>query len=383
LASKKPLSDPPESDTIELSLFGPGRGESCLVHLGWNDWIIVDSCVDQRSGVIPALAYLERLGVEPRDCVKLVVASHAHDDHIAGIAEVINVCEQARFVCSVALTKEEFFALLEADEELAGVMRQSTYAEYWRINDTLQARAAGTRGQPAYQWAVADRPIYKRPADAVKREAVITALSPSDEAITRSLRAFAKLIPASGDQRCKLATRDPNTLALALWVQVGETSLLLGADLLKGPGANCGWNAVLSSSFRPTSRASAFKVPHHGAPNAHHPDVWTKMLTGNPVAILTPYRAGRTPRPSSDDRRRIVTLTDKAYISASPDRPSQPAAVRSTAARLSSVARNVREPYGTAGHVRARLLNGRTNWKIELVQPAQPLDKQGPRRRSR
>jgi metal-dependent hydrolase (beta-lactamase superfamily II) len=137
LASTKSLNDPPSSETIEVSLFGPGYGESCLIHIGWNDWLVIDSCKDQRSGVNPVLDYLGRIGANPADCVKLIVASHAHDDHIAGLSQIVEQCESAAFVCSAALTKKQFFALLEFDQAIQAMTRHSAYAEFRKINEIL------------------------------------------------------------------------------------------------------------------------------------------------------------------------------------------------------------------------------------------------------
>jgi len=40
---------PPQPDELEISLFGPGYGESTLVHLGSGNWMIVDSCLDESG----------------------------------------------------------------------------------------------------------------------------------------------------------------------------------------------------------------------------------------------------------------------------------------------------------------------------------------------
>jgi len=58
------LTDAPGPDVIEVSIFGPGKGESVLVHLGQGEWIVVDSCVNQRTREVPALTYLDRIGVD-------------------------------------------------------------------------------------------------------------------------------------------------------------------------------------------------------------------------------------------------------------------------------------------------------------------------------
>jgi hypothetical protein len=305
--------------------------------------------------------------------VKLVVASHAHDDHIAGLADIVEKCASADFVCSMALTRPEFFALLETDEMMSDVMRQSSYKEFRAINDILTARANGRTSWPAYTWAVANRPIYLRQSVAGISSVRVTALSPSDEAVTRALMYFAGLKPVAGSEPRRVATADPNTLTAALWVEIGDSRVLLGGDLLVGPGQGCGWNAIMNSAFRPQEQADIFKVPHHGAPNAHHSGVWTDMVVGTPIAILTPFRRLKHPRPTQADRDRICGLTYRAYITAQPKRPSQPAAVRRTAAQLSRTARDVWEPEGSAGHVRARLTPGSEDWTVDLADPATPL----------
>lgn len=374
MASAKSLDDAPPPETVEVSIFGPGYGESCLVHVGWNEWLVIDSCKDQRSGANPVLEYLERMGLDPASCVKLIVASHAHDDHIAGLSRVVERCENAQFVCSVALTEVQFFALLEFDQALAHVTRQSAYSEFRKINELLQARASGRGQWPAYNWALADRPLYRRPSNGKVFEAQVISLSPSNEAVTRSLAYFASQRPVAGQQPRRVAVADPNTLTCALWVEAGPARILLGGDLERGPGEGCGWNAIIGSPLRPNQMASVYKIPHHGSSNAHHPEVWTKMLVKDPVALLTPYRRGRYQLPTTDDSRRICGLTDKAYITSGPRIPSQPQRVKKVAAQLSGTAQNVQQE-GKAGHIRARLANGSSSWNVELAPPAQRLCK--------
>ena len=36
----------PRRDEVEVTLFGPGYGESVVVHAGVDDWLVVDSCLD-------------------------------------------------------------------------------------------------------------------------------------------------------------------------------------------------------------------------------------------------------------------------------------------------------------------------------------------------
>jgi glyoxylase-like metal-dependent hydrolase (beta-lactamase superfamily II) len=100
------LSTPPRSDEAEVSVFGPGFGECLVVHLGNNDWIVVDSCTDAESKRPVALEYLETIGVDAATHVSLVIATHWHDDHIGGFGKLYMACKAARFACSAALNCE-------------------------------------------------------------------------------------------------------------------------------------------------------------------------------------------------------------------------------------------------------------------------------------
>ena len=105
----------PEPDEIEVSLVGPGYGECALVHIGDEKWVIIDSCKDADDRPA-ALAYLSHLGVDPAESVCLIVTTHWHDDHIKGMADLVEACPHAIFCCAAALLENEFLARLGALE---------------------------------------------------------------------------------------------------------------------------------------------------------------------------------------------------------------------------------------------------------------------------
>jgi hypothetical protein len=299
----------------------------------------------------------------------MVLGTHAHDDHISGIGDTFEACSSAFFVCSQALTSEEFFAAIEVDEELAKVLRTSSYAEYRKVFDVMKTRGRNMMGQKPLKYATQQLPLLEAEVTGDVK-ATVVALSPSHEAISRALRKLATGAAQVG-RRKRLPTIDPNELAVALWVDVAGTVILLGADLTVGP-AGCGWTAVLEA-FSQQEVATVIKVPHHGSPNAHHPDVWGRMLSESPLAMLAPYRAGPTPRPARADRARICGLTPHAYITAAPELPAASRSVKKVAAELSQLAQNVREPWGRSGQVRARSKIGANDWTVDLFSPARRL----------
>ena len=76
------LGAAPKATVREVTVIGPGYGESIVVHLGDTSWLVVDSCVDPASGdSSAALKYLTMLGVDVAQAVKPVSYTHlrAHE----------------------------------------------------------------------------------------------------------------------------------------------------------------------------------------------------------------------------------------------------------------------------------------------------------------
>jgi len=360
------LTGHPATNVVEVSLFGPGRGESAAIHLGEGRWIVVDSCVDSRTKRVPVLEYLSAIGVDVTTQVRLVVATHAHDDHFAGIARIFEACRSATFVCPAALSTPEFFALTDLDElEHAGLPIRA-YSEYRRVFQIIDERI--DHGLEAVQYALPQRHLYQDAGQAISCD--VLALSPSDKAFRRAMRAIRKAMPRA-DVPKYIEPIDPNELSIALWVRAGDRLMLLGADMLKGPNGS-GWHAVLSGP-RPPQRASVFKVSHHGSSTGHRGGVWSELLLRSPIALLTPYRSSGLPKDT--DCRRILNLTDAAYITAAGVRRPLEGRTRREAAAMGTLPLNVRELDGPPGQIRARSVVGAapTDWAIDLGGPGRSL----------
>lgn len=354
----------PQLEEVEVSLLGPGTGEAVVLHLGAGDWIVIDSCMHRDTRENAVVEYLNLLRVEP-DKVRLLVASHAHDDHITDFANLVETFPKALVACSIATTAEEFFALLEQDVHF-GELRHSVYQEFNRIFDLMQMRRTGSPGY-TYTWAVETRELWRRSTTAAAPLAGVKALSPSDVAVTRSKQAFASMAASAG----KIPTipqHDPNELAVALWVEVGNVRILLGSDLKNGP-AGCGWTRVVTAALTNGERASVFKVPHHGDPRADHQGVWADLLEPKPTAVVAPYRPSHRPR--VEDLLRLCGRTDETYVTAHPGFRLTKGLSRTAAASLGDLALNVRETDRHAGHVRLRCRwDGLSPWSVELFPPA-------------
>lgn len=347
-----------------MSIVGRGYGESVIVHMGWNDWLIVDSCLERVDPPAPYGAlYLSQIQVD-FERVRWLLASHWHDDHVAGFNALVRLCGSAETFMSEALRSEEFLSLVLIDAEEPPGRVTSGVREMRRVLGTLKE----TQRTP--QQARADQRLFFDTVNGVTRE--IWSLSPSNAASLRAKRSFVMDARPARVQRRRVCAPAPNEASVALFVRVGGAVALLGADLENASTDDRGWNAVLSSAGRPREKASLFKIAHHGADNADHPDVWDEMLESDVVAALTPYGTGARPRPDAADVDRICGRTSEAYIAG-------PRAVRRP--RASNPVEKVRRRSLSSavisdrplGHVRARRRQQEAAWTVELHGHAQRL----------
>ncbi len=316
---------------------------------------------------MPALEYLAELNVDVSTAVKLVVATHAHDDHVGGLAKILAATTSARLVCSIAFDARVFYADLARDRELEKSLDGRVRRE---IDECFQILAAQPLedGEKRLKWAIEGRPLLAEVLFS-GMEASVTCLSPSDTSVDRArmrLAASAAMVGAS-----KRGSRsDPNEASIALWVSAQGRKVLLGADLLTGP-AHCGWDGVLAT-HAPAVRADVYKAAHHGGESGDHPGIWENLLTDDPVVLLTPHRVGRWVTPSDSDVINLCRRAGTLYSTADSRRVPRDARTRATAAALGQIARDVRDPWGFPGHVRVRSRSS-GGWSVDTRRPARKL----------
>ena len=346
---------PPAADEFEISVIGPGRGECIILHLGCNQWCVVDSCIPRGFSDPAAFEYLNSFQNNALSGVRLIVATHWHDDHIRGLASLLRSVPNAAFFCSAAINSDNFFTL--AGTAAAAIQGNSGVEEFGAILGLIAQRSPTKKASrlASPKWIIENRNLLNLPAGGRPFPVLITALSPSDGTVRLALEELASLLPGSGDKQRRITSRSPNHSSVVLWVEVGSLRALLGADLEHTGNHGEGWMAVLQchADRQETHSATFFKVPHHGSANADHPDVWVHMLADNPLAVLTPYNGGASPLPKEADIARIKKRTDSLYCTTegAGKAPSRDAVVEKTMNRELATRRVL---AGRPGHVRAR-----------------------------
>jgi len=368
---------PPNDDEFEISLFGPGYGESVVIHIGGNNWVLVDSAIDPTTRKPAALTYLQKLGIDPSNAVKLVVATHWHDDHIRGLGEVLSVCKSAQFCCSGALRASEFLTLVG----LYGtrlMIESSGIKEFHTILRIMESRRKKI-GRPlsGIKLAIADRTLWRQSVSVSGQTLIaeIHSLSPSDASILKAQKDIGSLLPVEKETKRRVSPGNPNHVAVVLWVSIGDISVLLGSDLQETKQVDTGWSVIVNSPNRPPGRASAYKIPHHGSGNAHNNQVWTDMLQVNPYSLLTPFVTGKSVLPKKEDVKRICRMTKNAFATASIKKRKSPKRSKTVEKMIRETVRKINEVFTSEGQIRLRRrIYPKDNFEVDLIGGAVPLE---------
>ena len=358
-----------------MHLFGPGYGESVLVHLGAGCWLIVDSCIEAQTGKPAALEYLDRIGVDAAEGVRYLVATHWHDDHVGGFAEQVRLCRQANVYFTSAMTCEVLLELIGSDfAQPVGNLEEMT-----RSLDEL--KGTGTEGTPErpFRFIGEDCAVHVNSLQNGQPSVEIWAMSPSASdrvQIAKQLRLI-----LDGDSRFRpggLPEPPDNHTSVVLHVRVGQQVILLGADRETLQGATRGWNSVMvCHSRRALDKATLYKVAHHGSPNADADVIWTELLAENPVALLAPFRRGLMGgRPRPADIKQLCERTSRAYSTSmdqtnlSGSDPAYEPVLDADEEFSRHQGFEVEDAQAPLGHLRAWAEAGGGPWTVEAIPPA-------------
>lgn len=300
----------PKGSLGEVTLIGTGGGygESCVVHLGDDNWIIVDSCEDPITKTPLALDYLTTAGINVATSVKLILCTHWHDDHILGMAKTLDACKTAKFAFARTLDRKKFLQLVELDyQKLLKVGTNSSTVEFRRCLEILNARKDSVIVQ-----AVQDTILYSLNLASGLRSEVI-ALSPSHYTVECFDKEISQLITNYGSSNTKIQNKTPNSKSVALFIKIGSHRAILGADLEVSTSSKEGWQNIVENSQALDSRATLLKIPHHGSTNGFYDELWEKFLEKNPIAKLTPWNLN-SKLPKQEMLHKYASKTESLYM---------------------------------------------------------------------
>lgn len=287
---------------------GPSQGESILLHYGDGRWLIVDSCTSDKQNL--PLLFLEKIEAD-LDKVGFIICSHWHDDHMAGMDNLLKMCKSSYFMIPCVTNKSILpryfeYRIYKSDKE--------NEKEAWQVfKQCLEIIKGRTH---------VDNPNLREP-QFVKVESsildyhttqgidvTVKALSPSNDMMIR----FGEML-ADGDARGGVFDDngiDQNMCSISLDVSFSGRHLFLGADLECNRNDDedeetcidhceekfgigmC--NAVSNRFFQATSPYCYTKLIHHSSKNGYCPKYWNQHVTEDNLAISTIFSSQSLPR---------------------------------------------------------------------------------------
>lgn len=357
----------PDPDEIEVSVFGPGKGECIVLHIGGGRWVVVDSCIEPGDSRSVAERYLRSLGVALESQVDMVVATHWHDDHIGGIARLLEQCKAAQFACSAAMSRTEFwqYVMQMGTGSLAtdgAKVREFTAVLGILASEHRPPLRAATESSELRTWPAFQMPHGER--------CQLRSFSPSDLEHQLFLQWLATMKPTHMQPKRSAIDAEHNVTAVVLHIQFNSCSVLLGADMEIHRDSRRGWAAVVATALaREAIPAAVYKVAHHGSINGYLEEAWIKLLEAAPMSVVTPYNRlpDSSKLPTESDVQRMRSrgrLLQTSPHAGTRIMTRDPAVARGL--RESNIA--LRDMKGELGMVRFRRRLGAasTQWASEL-----------------
>lgn len=349
----------PASDEIEVTLFGPGFGEAIAIHIGEQNWILVDSCIDLDSGAPASSTYLTRIGVTPKQ-VRSIVASHWHDDHVRGISKLAASYPEAEFQISSIFNDKEAASFLAAYSGSSAPSQARGAKELFEVINQREIVYYVNQRSIIFELQLPNRFVR------------VTALSPVHAAISQSIAHMAQYLPPSGGGTPinHAPELSPNIEAVSMHIDFGDDAVLLGSDL--EDHATFGWSAVVADKWSSDRRrASAYKVAHHGSYTGDTPAIWSTLLSANPIVCMTPFNLGKHRLPTDRDKERIKSYTPHSFISSGSTK--KPTLEHTHLKRLEDICKNLSRVNAGFGAIRLRKRFGAAKWIVECFGHAQKL----------
>jgi beta-lactamase superfamily II metal-dependent hydrolase len=351
----------PDSNDLEVSVFGPGFGECIAIHLPGGKWILVDSCRNSE-GQPATLAYLREMGVEAGSDVAMVVASHWHFDHVDGIAELVRECQSAEPVISQALQARELLAFTKASQYL-GPTAPRSIEELRRLTDVVDAAS------PIRYITTAQARLKLLESRYGTLISSVDALSPSPASVSIAMRQLSQSRLEAG-RELEAPRADHNSACVVLRIRSGDVGILLTSDLETRADPARGWLAVVDASGAEAHRSEVIKISHHGSINGDADVIWSHLLAEAPMGIVTHFHNGSVHLPSRGQLEAIAGRCSGLFSTSGPAWTPMALTAEAAAELLAQGGSLSSQPVGL-GHVRVRIRpEDESEWHLSVCGPA-------------
>ena len=348
---------PPAANELEVSVFGPLRGECIVLHIPSAGWYVVDSFSIKRArSVVPVATYYLR-EVLNVDRLAGLLLTHWHEDHTEGARDLLE-----SFPTGVGLVGlPGAYSTRELTTFAGAYIRQET--AFRPVRDLLEVMDFLEKNQ-AVRTRILNEGVQIAPRGAAWS---FEALSPSVEDQRRLLAAIAAVLPLAAP---KNKTRlNSNAGCAVLRIEFGGLRIMISSDLEAGDDDRVGWRHIVSQNTG-SLRAHVATIGHHGSPSAYLDEAWTEMgdlASTIAISTLFPARSGSLPR--EQVLRKVRQRSHRILLTGRPG-SNVKSAVLVPKKHLPFSSYSPVHTAGDPGQVRLRYRSGMTLPNLEIFPPA-------------
>lgn len=363
----------PNKSNGEIVLIGTGGGygESLVIHLGNNNWIVIDSCQDPTTKECLPLNYLKNIGVNVQNDIKLIICTHWHDDHIRGISKVLEECINAKFCIAKQNDLRKFLRFVKLDHKKVSVeASNSSTIEFNKCMEILESR------NKVFSIASSDKVLLSVDLVNNKKSEVIS-LSPSDFTVVEYDKYISsKLFNEFGSAATKVPASPPNSKSVVILLKLGEHRAILGADLEVTSDDREGWVCILNDSqvIEKNKKSTLIKIPHHGSQTGYHQRIWSELVGNEPIATLTPWnKNGKLPE--VEMLYKYYTHTKNLYMTSLVFSEKAKKRDKRIEKMISKLKCKIREVKFKQGIIRSQidLVDPEAKWIVETIEEAEHI----------
>lgn len=272
-------------ERLYLFVCGPGGttgygAEALALALPGGGWLTVDSCRVGRD--LPQKLIMSRWRRSPDESLRVAVLTHPHDDHAAGLGELLDELRPPIVAVTGNAPPEKDLARRVGDLLSSGVTSRDIAAR--TVIAALNAMQRLVSERVTQLVPIRDGEVL------IPGPAMVRCVAPSSSEIQELLGTLPK-------QRA-------NELSAVLEVSWGSTRLLLGADLpwknSAGSVLPSGWSSV-ESRHPGLDQHLGLKVPHHGSREALLPGLLGSPGPAPRLWACTPFERSDLPRMAPGD----------------------------------------------------------------------------------
>lgn len=282
-----------DHNTVEIIVFGKGYGESILVGINNEKYVVIDSFIETSSNLPMALKYFQDKMINP-ETIAGIICTHWDNDHVKGISEIIS---RHNSVLTI------YLPIVFTDKKFLEYLNLLSNDEYKSASEFSKVMNFYKKGKCKLKFILADKILLGK--EIADQRFQIKALSPNDKQYEEFLSSI--VIPQAGDKKKRLLSNE-NTLSAVTYIETLFGSILLGGDLENSPRG--GWKDICDNYYE-KYRSHIFKVPHHGSKNGYYADTWNLLLE-NPISIITRFNNSHLPTNEMIDK--IKQTSSDVYI---------------------------------------------------------------------